>query len=168
MTVLSGASMVCAAFFNWPVLLARLDWIYLIEHAVANGAMCWFFAHTLFAGRTPVITTLARTIHPVLPPKIVCYTRQVTIAWALFFAVQIVVSMLIFNLGSVKAWSLFANILNWPLVALMFVAEYGFRTRVDPDFPHATIRQSIDAYINSKNVMDVDCHGLTNNAGTEQ
>jgi uncharacterized membrane protein len=150
LTTLAGASIVCAGLLYWPVLLARLDWIYLIEHAVTNGAMCWFFAHTLFGERTPIITTLARAIHPDLPEKVVHYTRQVTIAWATFFAVQIMVSLLIFNLGSIKAWSFFANILNWPLVVLMFVVEYSFRRRVDPDFQHATIKQSIDAYLNNK------------------
>jgi uncharacterized membrane protein len=84
LTTLAGASIVCAGLLYWPILLARLDWIYLIEHAVTNGAMCWFFAHTLFGGRTPIITTLARAIHPDLPEKVVHYTRQVTIAWAAF------------------------------------------------------------------------------------
>lgn len=148
--VLVGGLMAYAGLIFWPVLLMRLDWIYLIEHAATNGMLCWFFAYTLFGGRTPIITTLARAIHAELPDTVVRYTRTVTIAWALFFAVQIVVSLIIFRIGTIEAWSFFANVLNWPLVALMFVAEYACRRRVDPDFQHATIRQSVAAYFDNR------------------
>lgn len=133
----------------WPVLLARLDLIYLTEHIATNSMLCWFFAHTLFGGRTPIITTLARTIHAEMPDNVERYTRTVTLAWALFFALQVSLSLLIFYAGSIETWSLFANVLNWPLVALMFVAEYACRKRVNRDFPHATIKESIDAYFNA-------------------
>lgn len=147
---LSGGSMIYAGVFFWPTLLSRLDWMYLIEHVGTNGMLCWFFAHTLFGGRTPVITTLARAIHAEIPDKIVRYTRSVTIAWSLFFAMQVVVSLAIFNFASIQTWSIFANVLNWPLVVLMFVVEYAFRRRVDPNFQHATIRQSVMAYFDNR------------------
>jgi uncharacterized membrane protein len=148
--ILIGGLMAYAGVVFWPVLLHRLDWIYLLEHAVTNGVLCWFFAHTLFGGRTPIITMLARTIHSELPDKVERYTRAVTIAWSLFFAAQIAVSLIIFNVGSIEAWSLFANVLNWPLVVLMFVVEYVFRQKVDPGFQHATIGQSVAAYFDNK------------------
>lgn len=144
-----AAALLSAIVFFWPVLLARLDLIYLTEHIAANTMLCWFFAHTLFAGRTPIITTLARTIHAEMPYNVERYTRTVTQAWALFFALQVVLSLVIFNTASIAAWSLFANVLNWPLVVLMFIVEYGCRKRVNRDFPHATIKESIDAYFNN-------------------
>ena len=147
---LIGGLMAYAGLIFWPELLHRLDWIYLLEHAATNGLLCWFFAHTLFGDRTPIITVLARTIHSDLPAKVERYTRSVTIAWSFFFAMQIVVSLIIFNAGSIEAWSLFANVLNWPLVVLMFVVEYAFRRKVDPDFQHATISQSVTAYFDNK------------------
>lgn len=147
--ILMAMSLIYAILFFWPVLLARLDLIYLTEHIAANSMLCWFFAHTLLGERTPIVTTLARTIHAEMPKKIERYTRQVTVAWALFFAVQVLLSLLIFNTASIEMWSLFANVLNWPLVILMFVAEYACRKRVNRDFPHATIKQSIDAYFNN-------------------
>jgi uncharacterized membrane protein len=151
--VLMAISLAYAILIFWPVLLARLDLIYLTEHIATNSMLCWFFAHTLFGVQTPIITTLARTIHADMPANVERYTRQVTIAWALFFALQVLLSLLIFTVGSIEAWSLFANVLNWPLVALMFVVEYACRKRVNRDFPHATIKQSIDAYFaNSRKV----------------
>ncbi|RBA25051.1 hypothetical protein [Herminiimonas fonticola] len=134
----------------WPILLSRLDRIYLVEHIATNMMLCWFFAHTLFGGRTPIITTLARSIHPDIPDNVVRYTRTVTLAWALFFVVQILLSLLIYYAAPISAWSLFANVLNWPLVILMFAAEYACRKRVNPDFQHATVKESVAAYFNNK------------------
>lgn len=139
------------AFALWATLLVRLDWIYLIQHIACNAMLCWFFAQTLFGDRTPIITTLARTIHPDMPDEVVRYTRKVTIAWAIFFAMQVLVSLIIFYVASIETWSMFANILNWPLVILMFVVEYICRKRVNPDFKHATIKESVSAYFNNKN-----------------
>lgn len=141
----------CITIALWPTLLVRLDWIYLIQHIACNSMLCWFFAQTLLAGRTPIITTLARTIHPDMPDDVVRYTRTVTAAWAIFFAMQVLVSLLIFYVASIETWSVFANILNWPLVILMFVGEYFCRKRVNPDFKHATIKESVSAYFNNKN-----------------
>lgn len=147
--ILMAILLLYALLVFWPVLLARLDLIYLTEHIAANSMLCWFFAHTLFGERTPIITTLARTIHTEMPDQIERYTRQVTVAWALFFAIQVLLSLLIFNVASIEIWSLFANVLNWPLVILMFIAEYACRKRINRDFPHATIKQSIDAYFSN-------------------
>lgn len=144
-------AMICTTLVLWSTLLARLDWIYLIQHIACNVMLCWFFAQTLFGDRTPIITTLARTIHPDMPDDVVRYTRKVTIAWAIFFAMQVVVSLIIFYVASIETWSMFANILNWPLVILMFVVEYICRKRVNPDFKHATIKESVSAYFNNKN-----------------
>ena len=141
-------AMIIANF--WPILLSRLDRIYLIEHIATNMMLCWFFAHTLFGGRTPIITTLARSIHPDIPDDVVRYTRTVTLAWSLFFVAQILLSLLIYSAAPISMWSLFANVLNWPLVILMFAAEYACRKRVNPDFQHATVKESIAAYFNSK------------------
>lgn len=144
-------AMSCMTVALWATLLVRLDWIYLIQHVACNSMLCWFFAQTLFGDRTPLITTLARTIHPDMPDDVVRYTRKVTLAWAIFFAMQVLVSLVIFYVASIETWSMFANILNWPLVILMFVVEYICRKRVNPDFKHATIRESVSAYFNNKN-----------------
>src|SRR5690606_22605214 len=133
----------------WPVLLARLDLIYLTEHIATNSMLCWFFAHTLFGGRAPIITTLARTIHAEIPDNIERYTRKITQARAFVFALQLVLSLSTINTASIADWSLFANVLNWPLVIIMFAVEYACRKRVNRDFPHATIKQRIDAYFNN-------------------
>ncbi len=135
----------------WVTLLTRLDWIYLIQHVAANSMLCWFFLQTLYGGRTPAITVIARTIHPDMPDSVARYTRKVTVAWSIFFALQVLVSLAIFYFASIETWSMFANVLNWPMIILMFAGEYACRKRCNPDFRHATIRESVSAYLNSRN-----------------
>lgn len=134
----------------WPRMLHNLDWFYLAQHVVTNLLFAWFFGQTLIAPRTPLITQFARTIHGHLPAEVVRYTRGVTLAWTVFFLAQIAVSLFIFYFFSLETWSLFANVLNWPLVILMFMAEYLCRRIMNPDFQHAGIKESITAYVNSR------------------
>jgi uncharacterized membrane protein len=132
----------------WPRMLHNLDWFYLAQHVVTNLLFAWFFGQTLMAPRTPLITQFAQTIHGHLPDEVLRYTRGVTIAWSVFFLAQIAVSLLIFHFFSLETWSLFANLLNWPLVILMFMAEYLCRKIMNPGFQHAGIKESITAYVN--------------------
>jgi len=151
--VASGSIGVCLAWLTWDVrtiLLTQLDIIYLIQHVSINTLLCWFFSHTLYGGRTPAITAIAGIIHKNMPDSIVKYTRKVTVAWALFFAMQVMLSLAIFHTASITTWSVFANILHWPMIALMFAFEYICRKRYNPEFQHAGIQQSILAYLHHK------------------
>lgn len=148
----AGVTMLClyGTLLLWPRMLLNLDWFYLTQHIVTNLIFAWFFGHTLIAPRTPLITQFAQTIHGSLPDGIKQYTRGVTLAWTVFFLAQIVLSLIIFYSFSLETWSLFANVLNWPLVILMFMGEFVCRKIMNPDFEHAGIKESITAYVNSK------------------
>lgn len=143
-------SMLYATVLIWPAMLQRLDWFYLTQHVATNLLLAWFFGQTLIQKRTPLISAIATSIHGPLTEDISRYTRGVTAAWTIFFLAQIALSLLIFYFFSIETWSLFANILNWPLVILMFMGEYICRKIMNPDFQHASIRESISAYINAR------------------
>jgi uncharacterized membrane protein len=148
----AGVMAIClvATLLLWQPMLLNLDWFYLAQHVVTNLIFAWLFGQTLLAPRTPLITGFAQTIHGQLPDNILRYTRGVTLAWTVFFLAQIALSLFIFYVFSLETWSLFANVLNWPLVILMFMAEYLCRKIMNPDFQHAGIKESINAYVNSR------------------
>ena len=98
-----------------------------LPHMVTNLFLMWFFARTLKEGREPLITTIARRVHGSLKPEIESYTRTVTIAWSLFFAMQILASIALFSFAPLKVWSTYINLLNGPLIILMFILEYTYR-----------------------------------------
>ena len=101
--------------------------IFGLPHLVTNLFLMWFFARTLIHGRESLITAIARRVHGTLTPELEIYTRRVTWAWSLFFALQILVSIGLFFFATMEIWSTFINILNAPLIVLMFVCEYTYR-----------------------------------------
>ncbi len=105
------------------------------------------FGHTLGARHRPLISRLAESIRGPLPPAVARYTRQVTLAWTLFFAVMAMLSTLLFLFSPIEVWSLFANLLAWPLVIAMFVIEYLVRRRVLPDERQHGILDGMRAYL---------------------
>jgi uncharacterized membrane protein len=46
-------------------------------------------------------------------------------------------------------WSVFANFLTLPLVALMFIGEYWIRRRVLPEMRHMHILDAVRAFRNT-------------------
>ena len=117
-----------------------------IPHAAINATLLWMFGRTLTAGREPLITGFARRVHGTLPPHIERYTRQVTLAWCVFFAAQIAVSAILLAVDSLDHWSLFVNVLSLPLIAVLFVGEYLYRIARFRDFPHASLWKGIQAF----------------------
>jgi uncharacterized membrane protein len=117
-----------------------------IPHAAINMFLLWFFGRTLLRGKEPLVTRFARIVHGTLTPQIEIYTRRVTIAWCVFFVAELMASVLLFRFASASTWSLFINFLNLPLVALMFVAEYGYRVIRLPDHPHVSILTAIQVF----------------------
>jgi uncharacterized membrane protein len=108
--------------------------------------MALVFGRSLIGQREPVCSRIAAIAHGPLEPRLARYTRQVTLAWATFFALNAGVSAVLFTCAPVGVWSLFANLLAVPLVALMFAVEYIVRLRRLPDVKHSTIFDGIRLY----------------------
>jgi uncharacterized membrane protein len=98
-----------------------------LAHWSIYASLLTTFALTLRPGRTPLITSMAHRLHGALSDEMIRYTRGVTIAWSLFFAAQLLTSILLFSFAPLTVWSVFVNLLDVPLVATMFAAEYAYR-----------------------------------------
>jgi uncharacterized membrane protein len=101
-----------------------------LAHWGIYGSLLVTFALTLRPGREALITAMARRLHHMVPDDLAIYTRRVTIAWCGFFAAQLATSVALFCFAPLVVWSFFVNILDIPLVAAMFAAEYVVRLRV--------------------------------------
>lgn len=125
----------------------HFSWVYFIQHAGTNALLGAVFGRTLRTGETPLCTRLAEIVHrPTVPPVVVSYTRQVTVAWTLFFAVSAVLSTTLFAFAPIDVWSLYANLLGMPLVGLMFVGEYVVRCRILPPEHRPSLMETVRAY----------------------
>lgn len=133
------------------LLVGRDAWglaaAYGIPHAAIYLFLLWLFGRTLMPWKEPLITRLARRVHGVLQPDLEAYTRRLTIAWCGFFVAQLMISALLFEFASPGTWSVFINLLNFPLLALMFAGEYLHRVTRHPGFPHASIPTAIAAFL---------------------
>ena len=101
--------------------------IFGLPHLVSNVFLLWFFGRTLKNGQEPLITSIARHVSGPLALELEIYTRRITVLWSLFFALQVVFSIGLYAFASLETWSIFINILNAPLIVLMFVCEYTYR-----------------------------------------
>lgn len=117
-----------------------------LSHAAAYFFMLWYFGRTLTRGREPLVTRFARSVHGELPAPMEAFMRRVTVAWCVFFTGQVAVSALLFALAPLTTWSLFVNVLNLPLLAVMFVGQFAYRAIRHPDFPSASPWQAIQAF----------------------
>lgn len=148
------------AKYKWPVAVIALlilgaSWqsahqslmaVSGVPHAIINGGLLAFFGGSLFVGRDAIVTMLARKIRGPLPDELVVYTRRVTWAWSIFFAGQLLGSLVLFLYAPVEVWSLFVNVLNAPLIALMFALEYGYRMTHFRHYHHGTLADVIRVF----------------------
>ena len=117
-----------------------------ISHATAYLFLLWCFGRTLAPGTEPMVTRFARRVHGDLPPEMERFTRNLTFIWCVFFGAQLVASALLFEFASLELWSAFVNLLNLPLLGLMFAGQWVYRNIRHPGFPRATTWQAIEAF----------------------
>lgn len=140
-------ALTCIALWaGWSRLEQNFGLVYWLQHMGMQLILLMTFGRTLIAGRQPLCTRFAEAIHAPLSSQHVRYARQVTVAWTLFFAAMAVTSTLLFFLAPLPTWSIFANFLTLPLVALMFVAEYWMRKWLLPEMRHAHFLDAIRAF----------------------
>lgn len=142
--------LLCVALWaGWSALEKHFGLVYWLEHVGIQLVLFMTFGRTLIAGRQPLCTRFAEAVHGPVTPQHEIYARQVTIAWTLFFAAMALASTLLFFLAPLATWSVFANFLTLPLVALMFIAEYWVRRWVLPNMRHTRILDGVRAFRNT-------------------
>jgi uncharacterized membrane protein len=143
---LSGCVLVgIGVFVRRADLEAHFAWLYLAQQAGTYALLGVTFGRTLGAGRTPLCARFAAIVHGPLSPPVAAYTRSVTVAWTVFFALVVVALALLYFLAPLKVWSAFANFGVAVLLALMFAIEYIIRRRVLPNMQHYGILATIRA-----------------------
>jgi len=131
----------------WPLLRQNVELLYYIQHLGTNLALATLFGKTLFGGREALITQFAKMAHggQVSPLK-ARYTRRLTGVWTGFFLLVASISTGLFWLATPTAWSIFANLLSTPLIALMFIGEHLLRGFFLPPEEQTSIADAIRGY----------------------
>ena len=110
------------------LLLADADTLLKFPPVVVNLAVAAWFGMSLAPGEEPVISWFARLVRGVeLPADLARYTRNSTVMWTVFLAGMAGVAAALALLATPQTWSLFANGINYLLVAALFVGEFAYR-----------------------------------------
>ncbi|AKJ30466.1 hypothetical protein [Caldimonas brevitalea] len=134
-----------AALVGWGNAVSPQT-LYLGQHAGIHLGLGLLFGSSLRPGQQPFITRIAERVHRTFPPVMRVYTRQVTVAWTVYFVVMASLSLLLYCYAPFSAWSVFANLLTPLSLAAMFAGEHVLRYRLHPDFERVGITEAIRAY----------------------
>lgn len=143
--LLLGAVVAGVLWAFWGELERNFSWVCFLQHAGTYAMLAAAFGVTLTGGRKAMCSRFAEAVHGHLAPDLARYTRQITLAWMLFFVAVSLVSGILFFFSSIEIWSIFANFLSFPLIALMFVAEYLVRLCTLPHLEKHSIMDGIRA-----------------------
>ncbi len=92
-----------------------------------SGTLLQVFGHSLLPGNEPLISRFARRVDGIDDSRTLDYTRGLTWFWTLALAAILIESVLLALFAPLEIWSLFTNLLNYVIIAALFVLEYFFR-----------------------------------------
>jgi uncharacterized membrane protein len=96
---------------------------------LVNAVLLAVFAASLM--RPPsVVERIARLREPDLPPAGVAYTRRVTIAWTVFFALNGSAALYTAAFASLETWALYNGLIAYVLIGALFAGELAIRSLV--------------------------------------
>lgn len=139
---------------SWTFLEHHFGVVYWIQDAGMQCVLFMTFGRTLWGGCKPLCTHFAEMTHGAITPQHAHYARQVTWAWTVFFGLMATVSTLLFFLAPLTVWSVFANFLTLPLIALMFMVEFGVRRMVLPARDNSHIFDSLRVWKDQRSPGD--------------
>jgi uncharacterized membrane protein len=141
----------------WKLNAAAL--VLLLPPVLLNAYLAWLFGHTLERGSEPLIVRLVRLLQPPgVPPEpgVLEYARFLTGMWTVLFVALASVNLLLAAFShpgglleiagmpsavgvSRETWSLFANVINYLIVAAVFLLEFAYRRRRFPGRPYRNL-----------------------------
>ena len=131
MTVLRIGSLLLGVLLLVGAFFANAYFIWLVP----SFAYLWLtvlFGHTLWIPPS-LCERLVRLQYPNFIPGIAEYLREVTWAWTLFFAVNVLVCALLPAIAGQKAWAIYTGGLVYVLMGLLAIGEWFYRHRRFPD-----------------------------------
>lgn len=141
----------------WRLDAAAL--VLFLPPVLLNAFLAWLFGHTLARGRVALIERIVLLLQPPgVPPEpgVRDYARTLTRLWTALFlalaATNLALALLATPGGLLEAaglrspapvrlesWSLFANVINYLLVAGLFLVEFAYRRRRFPGRPYRNL-----------------------------
>jgi uncharacterized membrane protein len=134
-------------FVLWGQLRQNISLLYYLQHLGSHLALAVLFGRTLTGPGDALITSMDRYIYGnSQSQRKIRYTRQLTLAWTLFFVTNAMVSTGLFLWAPAALWSIHANLLTGPLIGLMFLVQHFVQKRVLLPHEQPSMAEVIRAY----------------------
>ena len=146
MALLAAAATAYLLRAFWPLFAQNFSIVYLLQQAGFYSIMAFTFGRSLRKGSVPLCTQIADKVHGPLSALELRYTRQVTVAWVIFFLGNVAANFLLFEFAPLSVWSVYVNFCSLPLILLMFAAEYAVRRRVLPQVQSSGLIATLRVY----------------------
>lgn len=148
-TALIAALLSALLVHFWQQIERNFPLMYLLQQQGAYLLLAAAFGRSLMPGQIALCTRWADRLHGPLPLPVQRYSRNVTIAWTVYFLGASALNLLLFTIAPLPAWSLFANFVCPALALLLFLGEYSLRYLVLPPPHRASIAAMVRAYLHS-------------------
>ena len=151
--VLVMATSISIYWFNHIDLL-KPENIFLANFTIINGLLFWMFGRTLRSDSIPLCTRFATLVHEIMSPDVIAYTRVLTLVWAAFFAIQVVLWTALFFLIPHPIWYKLIAIAPPVLIVILFALDWISRQFLLPEEDKKdTLKQTIRAIIRHRQLM---------------
>ena len=141
--VLFSLALLCFAAAVEGHLEHNADLLQRVPPVVIAFGLAWVFGRTLLPGRVALISRIGERMRGELPAPVARYGHRLTAVWTLFFVLMGLECLLLGLFAPPLWWSLFANFINYGLIALLFIVEYPIRRVVLRDLEHTSFIDSL-------------------------
>jgi uncharacterized membrane protein len=121
----------------------QADVLQRVPPVIIAFSLLWVFGHSLLPGRMPLISRIGERMRSELSAPVARYGYWLTVIWTLFFMLMGLECLLLGLFAPPFWWSLFANFVNYGLIALLLILEYPIRRLVLRNLEHSSFIDSL-------------------------
>jgi uncharacterized membrane protein len=119
--------MVCVLLFG--LRHENLQWLIVLQECGVLLVMSGVFGVTLVTEGDALCTRFVRFAHEAPSPRLLSYSRQITVAWALFFLLTAIISVVLYFYLPMHIWALY-NSAGIPVCAAAFFCIENLSQRI--------------------------------------
>jgi uncharacterized membrane protein len=127
--ILVAALLGALMYVYWAAFEQNYEWSDLVQQCGIYALVAASFARSLFGARVPLCTQFAAKMHGELSDAEVSYTRGATWAWAIFYAMLTVATLVLFFAVPLRVWSLFITFGTFALIVIAGIVDHAIRRR---------------------------------------